>query len=90
MKTTNDYEMRFSRMFLFILELLTQFLVVHKNHPRDFHMSLKTPSTKKSRAHGVNDCDLSDNLKQENLKNYYTEKKDLIESKKIICLNNFL
>ena len=46
-------------MFLFILELLTQFLVVHKNHPRDFHMSLNMPLSKKSRAHEVNDSDLS-------------------------------
>ena len=67
-KTTNEFETRFSRMFLFIFELWTQFSIVHKNHPRDFHMSLNTPLSKKSRAYGVNDCDLSDNLKEKNRK----------------------
>ena len=54
-------------MFLFILERLTLFFVVYKNHPRDFHMPLTTPLSRKSRAHVVNDFDVSYNLKRKNL-----------------------
>ena len=65
-ETTDDFETRFLRIFLFILELWTQFLVIYLNYPCDFHMSLNTPLSKKSRAHWMNDCDLSDKLKRKN------------------------
>ena len=80
-KTTNDFEMRLWRIFLFILELWTQFLIVHKNHSRDFHMFLNMPLSKKSRAHGVNDCDLPDNLKKKPQKLLFLIPLDMIRHK---------
>ena len=47
------------------------FFVVYKCNPRDFHMSLTTPLSRKSRAKGLNDFDLSGNLKQKKTQNHY-------------------
>ena len=50
-KTTNDFETRFSRIFLSLLELWAQFLVIHTNNQQDFDMSLNMLLPKKLRAH---------------------------------------
>ena len=57
--------------FYLFLNFWHFFVVVYKNRPRKFHMSLTTPLSRKSRAHGVNNFDLSDNLKQKKSQNYY-------------------
>ena len=62
-KTTNDFRTLFLWIFLFILELLTLFWLFIKI-TQVTHMSLIAPLSRKSRAAGVNDFNLSDNLKQ--------------------------